>query len=263
MRTRRSWAQGPRRQRFREGNLDEYRQRQREFQRRFARSFGYEMTDPFPDLCAKLADGTPFAYSRFGDGEFKAVFGIDGVNCDGHPFHPDLGRRLAEILESKPGYLLGLLPLAVRVHGMERILSVSEGIHWVMANTFPLALLEGRMGSFFDGLVERDVLLVGPEHLRPLSEQRGWAHLPISSRDCWSEYEDVLVCLRDSIGPGIVVLFCASMMTNVLIDDLHRGAPRITYVDVGSAFDPLCGVNSRVYHDALDLAAVAAMAGRP
>jgi hypothetical protein len=254
--TRGPWASSPRRRRFREGNLDEYRQRQRDFRRRFAHSFGYEIRDPFAEVCAMLADGRPFSHSRFGDGELKAVFGAEGANCDGHRFFPELGQRLATILASKPDYMLGLLPLAVRVHGMERVLSISDGIHWVLANSFPLALLERRFDRFLDALDDRDVTLVGPEHLRPLSSARGWEHLVVASRDCWTEYDDVSALLRASVPTADgVVLFCASMMSNVLIDDLYAVAPANTCIDVGSAFDPLCGVSSRLYHDALDPAA--------
>lgn len=253
MKARGSWAADPRRQRFRSGDLEEYRRRLQAFQQRFAESFGYEIRDPFEDVCTMLGDRKAFAYSRFGDGEFKAVFGVEGMNCDGHQFFPEMGGRLTEILVSKPDYTLGLLPLAVRVHGMERILALSEGIHWVLANSFPLALLDGRLGAFFDALAGREVLLVGPSHLQELSSSREWAHLPIPSRDCWTEYDEIHRRLRESIAAAdSVVLFCASMMSNVLIDDLHKSNPTNTYVDVGSAFDPLCGVNSRLYHDALN-----------
>jgi len=236
------------------GDLEGYRRRLAEFQRGFARSFGYEMDDPFDDICAMLAGGRAFSYSRFGDGEFKAVFGAEGANCDGHRFYPDLGRRLTEILASKPDYTLGLLPQAVRVHGTERILALSGGIRWVLANSLHLALLDGRLGAFFEALDGSRVLLVGPQHLREFTQSRGWEYVQVPSRDCWTRYEDVCQRTGDSLAEsGDVVLFCASMMSNVIIDDLHHSAAANTYIDVGSVFDPFCGINSRAYHDALDV----------
>jgi len=50
---------------------------------------------------------------------------------------------------------------------------------------------------------------------------------------------------------SFVILFCASMMSNVLIDELHNLAkqPTIdaTLIDIGSVFDMYVGVNSRSY----------------
>lgn len=256
-------ASEPLRRRRQIGDLDAYRRRLTAFQQGFAQSFGYEMADPYGEICAKLAAGTPFSYSRFGDGEFKAVFGAEGVNCDGHRFFPDLGQRLTEILESKPGYMLGLLPQAVRVHGVEPILALSDGIRWVLANSLHLALLEGRIDPLFEALAGRNVLLVGPEHLREFAAARNWAYVPVASRDCWLGHAGVLDELCASLSDsGDVVLLCASMMSNVLIDDLYRDSPAHTYLDVGSVFDPFSGLNSRAYHDALDLSVLSESGGQ-
>jgi hypothetical protein len=45
------------------------------------------------------------------------------------------------------------------------------------------------------------------------------------------------------------------MMSNVLIDDLHPIAEvvGVTLLDMGSIFDPYVGVNSRSYHNKLNL----------
>jgi hypothetical protein len=230
-----------------------YRQGLRTFPARFSREFGYELKDPFDDLCRKLEEGTAFSFARFGDGEFNAIFGARGANCDGHRYFPDLGQRLRGVLDTKPSYTVGLQPLAVMLFGAERIIAVSPGISWVFAGTLHTALREGRLAQFLDALIGRTVLLVGPEHLRKLSESKGWEHVLVSPQNCWTEYNEITRLLRDAVsGSGDVVLFCASMMSNVLIDDLYNENPANTYIDVGSVFDPLVGVNSRHYHSELD-----------
>jgi hypothetical protein len=241
-----------------------YRQGLRTFPARFLREFGYEFKDPFDDFCRMLEESRAFSFSRFGDGEFNAIFGAQGANCDGHQYFPDLGRRLREVLDTNPSYTVGLQPLAVMIFGAERIMSVSQGVGWVFAGTLHAALREQRLGQFLDALAEREVLLVGPEHLRKLSKSKGWEHTPVSPQNCWNEYDEIIGLLRDSVsGSGDVVLFCASMMSNVLIDDLHIENPANTHIDVGSVFDPLVGVNSRHYHSELDPALLRELGGRP
>lgn len=209
--------------------------------------------DPFEDMVRMLNEGTAFAFSRFGDGEFNAVFGGVGANCDGHPYYPDLGLRLRKIVESQPDYLMGLQPLAVMVFGTRRIWELSKGAQWVLADALHNASLECQLDSFFDALTDRRTWLVGPEHLHAFSKSKGWSHQRVPAKDCWAEYTEILHHLENSISDsGDVVLFCASMMSNVLIDDLFRLAPENTYIDAGSVFDPYTGVISRAYHKELD-----------
>jgi len=54
---------------------------------------------------------------------------------------------------------------------------------------------------------------------------------------------------EDRSNEGVVVLFCASMPTKWLIDELHKqhwGGH--TYIDMGSVFDVYVGRCSRGYH---------------
>ena len=231
------------------------------FLERFSEAFGYRLQDPFDDICSCVADGRAFSFSRFGDGEFNAIFGVEGENCDGHRYFPDLGERLAAILASEPTYLTALQPLAAMVHGMERVLSCSGCIRWVLADCLQWALIEGRLVNLFDSLAQRDeVVLVAPDHLRRLSDARGWSHVSIPLENCWLEYPAIRSLLHGTLTPSNhVVLFCASMMSNVLIDDLHHWAPGNTYLDIGCAFDPCVGVNSRGYHTRLEPTAISGL----
>lgn len=218
----------------------------------FAQEFGYDLSDPLADMCARLGEGSAFSFSRFGDGELNAIFGVDGANCDGHRYFPELGRRLAEILARRPGYVLGLQPLAILVHGAERVRSVSAGIRWVFAGCLHWASIEGRLGGFLDALADREVVLVGAPHHRQLAKARSWRFVEVAYGDCWPQYESLRATLESrAVSSGIVFLFCASMTANVLIDDLHQLNGDNTYIDAGSVFDPYVGVHSRNYHEML------------
>src|ERR1044072_4506318 len=206
------------------------------------------LPDPFDDICAMLSEGKPFSFSRFGDGEFAAVFDVKGANCDGQKFHPELGQRLRGILASRPGYLMGLQTLAVFVHGGRPIMQGSPGVDWVAADSLHNASMEGHLGRFFDALRERKVLLIGPHH-RLLAEEKAWELFEFPWGDCWPQYESLRAGLEPhAAGDGAVFLFCASMTANVLIDDLYKLNPRNTYIDAGRVFDPYVEVYSHAYH---------------
>jgi hypothetical protein len=222
----------------------------------FLQEFGYALRDPFEEIVSRLRAREDFAFSRFGDGEFNAIFLADGANCDGHRYFPELGRRLRQILDRPPSYLLGLQPLAILIHGARRIRATFEGPHWTFADCFHLALIEGRINDFFGALAGRDVALVGAPHHRYLAEGKSWEFIEVPYGDCWPQYRSLLAALKSrATTVEEVFLLCASMTANVLVDDLHQLNPRNTYIDAGSIFDPYVGVNSRSYHEHLDLTA--------
>ena len=57
-------------------------------------------------ICEKLERKENFSLSRFGDGEWAAILGFKGENCDGHYYFPELSKELASILKSNPQYYL-------------------------------------------------------------------------------------------------------------------------------------------------------------
>jgi hypothetical protein len=66
----------------------------------------------------KIRSREAFAFSRWGDGEWKSVLGQHKPgkhNCDGHRFFPPMGKELGQVLRSKPEYLLGLQSLALKL----------------------------------------------------------------------------------------------------------------------------------------------------
>lgn len=211
------------------------------------------LRDPFNEICDMLDEETPFSFSRFGDGEFSAIFGIEGKNSDGHRYFPELGDRLRGILRGKPDYMMGLQTHAVLVHGALPIRSASEGIEWVLADSLHNASMEGKLGRFFDALGDREVVLVGGTHHRQLAENRSWRFVEIAAGDCWPQYEEIRGRLQTlAVSDSAVFLLCASMTANVLIDDLHQANTHNTYIDAGSVLDPYAGVMSRAYHRELD-----------
>lgn len=205
----------------------------------------------FEELCDKVRRGERFSFSRWGDGEWACLLDKrpGKANCDGHTYFSDLGQRLHAILASRPNYHIGLQPLAKRMYGDE---IDAFGLSWSNADILHKASMHGELHTFFDAVrrQKKRVIVVGPSHLDGMRKHIGkYALLEIPERNCWLDYERVARRLTKALDRhDSLVLFAASMMSNVLIHDFHGDA---TLIDIGSVFDPYCGVKSRTYMRAL------------
>ena len=201
----------------------------------------------YMDLLARLEHKIPYAWARYGDGEFSAIFHRPGRNSSKHQFFPDLGDRLRDILNSNPAYDLGLQRNAVRRFGL-RIAEEFPHVPWTSTEVLHDVSQDRGLTDLFYVLRGRDVVLVGPQELaKGLRKIMDFDHIEVPLIDCWLAYDSVLKTCLSKGWPGRVFVFAAAMMTNVLIDDLF-GAEDLTLLDVGAAFDPYAGRKTRKYH---------------
>ena len=85
----------------------------------------------------------PFTFSRWGDGEWRAVLRQNkkgGQNCDGHKFFPKMGVDLAAVLIGRPQYMLGMQNFSMRIYGksIQRFLERNNltDLRWYTADVF-------------------------------------------------------------------------------------------------------------------------------
>lgn len=200
-----------------------------------------------------LKSQKPFKFSRFGDGEWNCIFNKAGQNCDGHKYFPELGASLRRVILSEPEYLVGIQPLSMSYERTDQIKDFCKGlkINWVNADVLHNASIDGKLDQFVNALKGRYIVLVGPVHLANFFVNG--VHIIIPNQNCWLEYENIRQQIEFHI-EGVnnaVVLLAASMMAEVLLDDFsdyHH-----TFIDIGSVFDPYCGVKSRRYHHKLKI----------
>lgn len=205
----------------------------------------------FERMCKMLREGKNFKFARYGDGEFFCMAGKIGRNCDKHEYFADLGQALNDAFYSDPDYMVGVQPLSVHSGLYQRALQFAPGPKNIYdADVLHSASIDGRLGEFMEALKGRYVIIIGPEHLKQLGLRK---HIVINSVNCWNDYDR----LCDEIGKWInygydfVFLLCASMMSEVLINDFQYTAH--TFIDCGSVFDPYVGKLSRSYHHKLKL----------
>ena len=208
----------------------------------------------FEDYVARIRERQPFAFSRWGDGEWSCLLGHPGQNCDGHRYTPTLRRDLAAVLLDRPTYDLGLQGFAQRRFGpaIETWLTQrSLSFAWVDADVFTRPSLAGTLEPLLEALSRRVVILVGPQHLDALTLFPFTAHVIVPDKNCHEACDrverEILVALAEA-GAEPVIAFSAGMSANVLIHRLHTRDHDATAIDFGSLWEPYVGHVTRSYH---------------
>jgi|WetSurMetagenome_2_1015567.scaffolds.fasta_scaffold00150_31 hypothetical protein len=200
-----------------------------------------------------MAQGRPFSFSRFGDGEWNAILGSTGENCDGHPYFPELGADLRGALTARPAYFCAMQYRAIRDMGtrMRAFLDVNGvSLDWHDADVFHAASNEAELFPLVNQLRAMKVVVVGPPHLRGMD--RTLFHyaqfIEIPPKNCYHARHEIEAQVRrcaSSLGPALFS-FSASMTSNVLIHRLYPDLGATSWlVDFGSLWDVFVGVLSR------------------
>jgi hypothetical protein len=207
-----------------------------------------------------LAARKPFSFARYGDGEWAALLGREGANCDGHRYYPELGERLRQAIIKPLPYFYGLQPRAMRSDGREiaKFLRKHDvNIPWHNADVFHDANIDGALLPFIQQLRSLPVVMVGPPHLKDLPSTlfSFAAYIEVPPKDCFLAVEELKArILETGRGrQGLVFALSASMTANVVIHDLYPALGDTHWLlDLGSLWDIYAGVRSRSMHTRLD-----------
>lgn len=208
-----------------------------------------------------IRDEKPIAFSRFGDGEWNCILSPNDAkgNCDGHKYFQSLSSQLREVIRMYAGfnsYYLGMQNFAIQRMG-DRIQSYLQSVNqfsieWIDADVFHKASIKSRFKEFIDLVRTKETIIVGPAYLRKLDCYSHFVEIP--EKDCWLEKDRILSEIKSIIlsKEGYkVVLFSASMASNVMINDMAFFEEKHAYLDMGSVFDPYVGKSTRSYHKKL------------
>lgn len=199
----------------------------------------------------KLNAGIPFAFARYGDGEFQAILGWNGKTKDGQTYTPELREALAQTLLVPCDYKYAVGPMALRMHGPD-ILTWLENerinLKWYDTEVFLEASINGTLRPFIDSLRARNVLYFAPRHLHRLSDSIPSLRVhECDGHEAYSRIDQLLAAGVSAARKFDVMLFSCGPASKVLVYRLKRQLPRLTLIDIGSLFDPYFGVYSRTY----------------
>jgi len=211
------------------------------------------------DMVQRLKDGEHFSFLRYGDGEWTAAYQRvpSRKNCDGHQFFEEMGKEMeASLVNQLPDpAVYGMQNMMLRKDPTKSDLYAwleerEIDIDWVSSDVIHYANRDGELGDFVRCLTDRNTILVGPQHLKPLKMFATTDFVEIAPRDCYLGIDSVERNLRSvmEIRDDPVVIFCASMMAEPLIYRLFPDFGQTsTMIDVGSVFDVYMGKPSRGY----------------
>ena len=205
------------------------------------------------DINQALEKKENFSFSRWGDGEFGCLLHPSARrNRDGHQYFETLSEALKEVLLSRPEYLLGMQPKAIRDMGEEINKWMDENklsFDWINADILHNASRHDEMNDFCKALKQRRCIFVAPERLKKIAMKIGRGMVRVPLIDCWKWYRQIYTDICDLIEKDTVILYCAGMTSNVLIHHIWNDyKDTVSQIDCGSVFDPYCGLKTRQYH---------------
>lgn len=219
---------------------------------------------PLAEYVAQVESRVPFAFSRWGDGEWMSLLAMGGATCDGQEFTSALRRALTGVLESRPTYELALGPFAVRRFGtaMEQWLSTRGlSFRWTSANVFAYAARDGHLQALVEALRQRSIVLVGPDYLLDeLSLFSPVTTVKVSGSDAFGEVKQIGWKLERALSAlrhrEPLAAISAGPAAKVLVHEVSKLCPFATLIDFGSVWDPFAGRMTRTYQEAVSLTQV-------
>lgn len=200
-----------------------------------------------------LRNDLPFSFARFGDGEWSAILGVQGANCDGHEYFPQLGADLKTAIIDNYEYFYSIQGRAIKYlgKGIRRFLSDnSVKIPWHDSDIFHRCDNAGALFPLVEQLRTMKTVVVGPAHLRAMNKRVfAYEHfIEVPPKNCYLDKDRIRVSVADWFkkeGPA-VFCFSASMAANVIIHELFPFMGRTSWlIDFGSLWDCYVGVDSR------------------
>jgi len=214
------------------------------------------LRDAFPAIVEALTQRVPVSLSRWGDGEWHAILGHRGQNCDGQVYTAPLRDALTGVLVDRPTYQLGLQPFALTRLGTA-IRAWLDARHlapdWVNGDLFAEHSQSGTLAPFLAAVSERTVVFVGPPHLDELSLFPVARSVRIPARSAFAVWRDILRNVQQAIQAtsADVVLLSAGMSSNLIVHALSTSHPGVSALDCGSLWEPYVGKVTRTYHAAI------------
>lgn len=199
----------------------------------------------------------PFAFPRYGDGEWSSILGHPGENCDGVQYTEKLRNSLMKTLISpclQDTYFYGMLAVAFQFHqsDIEKFVSKHKlQMTWTDATFLVATNRRGGFAGFLDTLRKRSMLYIGPKYLRKLPEVLGLRinyFIEVPEKTAFESREAIRKEILSQAGKADFIGFSTGPLSKWLIWVLFPDiGDKYTLFDFGSVFDGYVGHASRKY----------------
>ncbi len=213
---------------------------------------------PVEEVTRRIEQDCHLSFARWGDGEWRAVFGpAKGRNIDGTPHTEKLRSALIEALrattvaqsDARKYCIHGMQRYALRKGYGPRIDALVPAYLWAEADVFhDTSQMFGIEGMARALKIRANVRIVGPPHLEAFARDVQAPFIPVHPKDSLPRDQERLQALFKEAPRGSLFALSAGMAANVYVYDCWRLRGReVSAVDFGSVWDPYYGVKSRTY----------------
>lgn len=198
--------------------------------------------------------GKPFAFVRYGDGEFISILGATrGQNCDNHDYFPELGTQLRESLTlTDDNYIRAIGPMAFQENRNLKIQKYLKNrkllYNWHSTEVFLDASLKGQLNPLVNALRSKKLLYAAPPHLTQfLKNELNATVMELPETNAFLKINTIHKDILRKIGNYDVFCISGGMPAKVILYRLwfKNSVKNKTLLDMGSIFDGYVGKNSR------------------
>jgi len=193
-----------------------------------------------------LKENKPFIYTKFGDGEFNAMKGFNGSNCDGENYSSILKTELIKSLQYLSNQENSFIGAWHTQEVIDYISSItSTKINWVNYHTIIMDQYNIKNKDLFN--LFKAIKESKKEKLYICNHLLNKAKILLNVDKCiniplhgWFEYH--FERIKNEVISNIktndpLILVSSGMGGKVLISQLHQLYPKATFIDIGSCLD--------------------------
>lgn len=201
-----------------------------------------------------LRNKTPFAAVKFNDGEWHAINGRKGSNCDNHPYSPALQAGMIAAYQSLNGtayisdYATNHCAFPEIAKSAARLGNpIKQFTLFAMLHDLPHAgiysSLTPELKAFYQAIRDDDrtKVFIGPKRLKPEQFLNLDQRIDVPMINAFASIKPVIdraKAIASSL-PGSIYLLTCGFCSCLLADDILKADPTATVLDLGSALDPL------------------------
>jgi len=209
---------------------------------------------PFEQYITWLHERKPFAYLRYGDGEWNAILetGFPGYGFQQRTpkLTEDTKRSILEYFD-EPRYILArptwhhfigripyweLIAAFLKKHGL-------DDITWTFSNTFIAAQGQGKLWPFIAALREHRIVLVAKKRYASLADEAlpGLNHVVIPPKNCHSRIREIEAEILAQDLPAVVLVSAGPAAVGLIHSLYKKTGGKSTLIDIGSLWGSLIG----------------------
>jgi hypothetical protein len=206
------------------------------------------------EITFKLIDHEPFLVVKFNDGEWNAMVGKSGTNCDNHTYSIDLKVDLLEAYKNLKevayisDYIVNFCAFPTHAELANKIgYPQKHFINFALLHDLPYAgqveSLTPELYDFFEALRvdTRHKIFVGPKRIASgVNEFLDVdLFLAVPLLNAYDKVHETLELLLEHSKEDSVVMMSCGFMSCILSHYLHTSRPDVTIIDLGSSIDPV------------------------